>query len=80
MQLKRLVDKMASGSGTRADIDTIKRISQTMQMTSLCGLGQAVPTPVLTLLDYFEQEFLDHIDQDKCATNHCPVSVEEVFA
>ncbi len=76
--LKRLVDKIASGSGTAADIKAMRRLSTTMQMTSLCGLGQTVPTPVLTMLAYFNDEFMEHLDGGACATGVCRAAVKGV--
>jgi NADH:ubiquinone oxidoreductase subunit F (NADH-binding)/(2Fe-2S) ferredoxin len=56
-QMLRLLDKIAAGKGTDADIATIRRIAHAMQKASLCGLGQGAPNPVLSALRYFEPEF-----------------------
>ena len=53
----RILDKIAAGKGTEADIATIKRLAHAMQKASLCGLGQGAPNPVLSALRYFEPEF-----------------------
>jgi NADH:ubiquinone oxidoreductase subunit F (NADH-binding)/(2Fe-2S) ferredoxin len=56
-QMLRLLDKIAAGKGSEADIATIRRLAHAMQKASLCGLGQGAPNPVLSALRYFEPEF-----------------------
>ena len=60
-QMLRVLDKIADGNGTEADIATIKRLANAMQKASLCGLGQGAPNPVLSALRYFEPEFRDRL-------------------
>jgi NADH:ubiquinone oxidoreductase subunit F (NADH-binding)/(2Fe-2S) ferredoxin len=60
-QMLRLLDKIAAGKGTDADVATIKRLAHAMQKASLCGLGQGAPNPVLSALRYFEPEFRDRL-------------------
>jgi NADH:ubiquinone oxidoreductase subunit F (NADH-binding)/(2Fe-2S) ferredoxin len=57
MQMLRVLDKIAAGKGTDADVATIRRLAHAMQKASLCGLGQGAPNPVLSALRYFEPEF-----------------------
>jgi NADH:ubiquinone oxidoreductase subunit F (NADH-binding)/(2Fe-2S) ferredoxin len=56
-QMLRLLDRIAAGKGSEADIATIRRLAHAMQKASLCGLGQGAPNPVLSALRYFEPEF-----------------------
>ncbi len=58
-QLLTLLKKIAAGKGTREDYSMVKRIAEAMQQGSLCGLGQTAPTPVLTTMKYFENEYTD---------------------
>jgi NADH:ubiquinone oxidoreductase subunit F (NADH-binding) len=60
-QMLRVLDKIADGNGTEADIATIKRLANAMQKASLCGLGQGAPNPVLSALRYFKPEFRDRL-------------------
>jgi NADH:ubiquinone oxidoreductase subunit F (NADH-binding) len=57
----RLLDRIADGKGTTADVATIKRLARAMQRASLCGLGQGAPSPILSALRYFESEFADRL-------------------
>jgi NADH:ubiquinone oxidoreductase subunit F (NADH-binding)/(2Fe-2S) ferredoxin len=64
-QMLRLLDKIAAGTGTQADVVTIQRLAHAMQRASLCGLGQGAPNPILSALRYFEPEFRGHLVSDK---------------
>ena len=63
--------RITEGHGTRKDLDVIREISQRMQDTSLCGLGQRTPGPVMSTLRFFEAEFLAHIDDKLCPAGQC---------
>ncbi|PWR76326.1 NADH-ubiquinone oxidoreductase-F iron-sulfur binding region domain-containing protein [Methanospirillum stamsii] len=52
-----ILNRIVSGKGTRDDIEILKELSDTVQKTSLCGLGQTAPNPVLTTLQYFGEEY-----------------------
>ena len=70
-QLHGYLDKISKGNGTREDIAKMKRIGTAMKKASLCGLGQTAPNPVLSTLQYFEEEYLDHIDNGHCEAGKC---------
>jgi len=56
-----ILNRISAGKGTREDIDLLKELSETVQKTSLCGLGQTAPNPVLTTMQYFPEEYEDLI-------------------
>ncbi len=58
-QMLELLEKIHHGKGTPDDLGTIRDICHCMQTASLCGLGQTAPNPVLSTLQFFEQEYLD---------------------
>ncbi len=60
-----LFDKIARGEGTQGDVDHLKEISNTMMLTSKCEIGRTVPIPLLNILEYFEDEIRDLIDNQK---------------
>ena len=60
-QLLDLLLKMSNGEGEPEDIDSIKRICNSMRGASLCGLGQTAPNPVVSTLRYFENEYLERL-------------------
>ena len=53
VQLYRLLTKIRAGEATRADLERLKELCRMVQETSLCGLGQSAPNPVLSTLRYF---------------------------
>ena len=70
-RLLEAITRITEGHGSRKDLDIIREISQRMQDTSLCGLGQRTPGPVMSALRFFEAEFLAHIDDKLCPTGQC---------
>ncbi len=65
-----LLDKIARGEGSVADMDHLKEISKTMQMTSKCEIGKTVPTPLLDLMTHFEDDFLTCINEQKASKHY----------
>ena len=60
-----LMDKIARGEGTVGDLEHLKEVSATMQITSKCEIGKTVPTPLLDLMTHFEDEFMTLITEQK---------------
>ena len=56
-QMFGLLDKIAKGQGTQDDLALLEELCEVVQMTSLCGLGQTAPNPVLSTLRYFRHEY-----------------------
>ena len=69
-KLLALLDKVTAGKADQADLDQIQTLSQTIMDASLCGLGQSSPTPVLTAMRYFADEFQAHL-QGRCPAGVC---------
>ncbi len=65
-----LMDKIARGEGTVADMDHLKEVSRTMQTTSKCEIGKTVPNPLLDLMEHFESDFMDLIDNQKASPHY----------
>ena len=59
VQLHRLLTKIRAGEATQADMQRMKELCRMVQETSLCGLGQSAPNPLLSTLRYFPQEYED---------------------
>jgi NADH:ubiquinone oxidoreductase subunit F (NADH-binding) len=58
-----ILERLASGDGQQEDIHTLEELSNIMAISSLCGLGQAAPTPVLDTLKYFRNDYETRIQQ-----------------
>lgn len=70
-QMLNLLEKVTDGKATHDDIETIRRIAQTMQKASLCALGQTAPNPVMSTLRYFDEEYRQHVADKKCRAGKC---------
>jgi len=70
-RLYETLDKICLGNGTMEDIDKLRNLSNVIRDTSLCGLGQTSPNPVLSTLDNFYPEYMSHIKDHKCPAGQC---------
>ena len=57
VQIRKLLDKIIAGEGKPEDLDKLDKLCQVVKTTSLCGLGQSAPNPVLSTLKYFREEY-----------------------
>jgi bidirectional [NiFe] hydrogenase diaphorase subunit len=57
VQIRKLLDKLIAGEGVPEDLERLDVLCQTVKNTSLCGLGQSAPNPVLSTLKYFSGEY-----------------------
>lgn len=65
-----LLDKIARGEGSHDDIAHLKEVSSTMMITSKCEIGKTVPKPILDLMEHFEFDFNDLIDNQKASPDY----------
>nr|WP_307774901.1 NADH-quinone oxidoreductase subunit NuoF [uncultured Cetobacterium sp.] len=70
-RLWELLDKITKGNGTESDLVLLRELSETIKSTSLCGLGQTSPNPVLSTLGQFYDEYIEHITEKKCRAGQC---------
>jgi len=70
-RLHEILDKITQGNGTVEDIDKLKVLSDVIKDTSLCGLGQSSPNPVLSTIANFETEYKAHVEEGKCPAGQC---------
>ena len=71
MRMLEMIESICSGKGEPDVIDRLKELAAVVRETSLCGLGQTAPNPVLTTLRYFEDEYNEHIGNKKCPAGVC---------
>jgi bidirectional [NiFe] hydrogenase diaphorase subunit len=57
VQISKLLDKLIAGEGKSEDLEKLDKLCQLVKTTSLCGLGQSAPNPVLSTLKYFQNEY-----------------------
>ncbi len=70
-RLQELLVKICDGRGESGDIETMESLSAVIKESSLCGLGQTAPNPVLSTLRYFRHEYEAHIYDKKCPAKRC---------
>lgn len=63
-ELMLLLDKFVAKNATQSDFELLKSLCEVVQNSSLCGLGQTAPNPVLSTIKYFENEYLEGISND----------------
>jgi bidirectional [NiFe] hydrogenase diaphorase subunit len=63
-QLHNLLDKFAKKEATQSDLDLLEELCRMIKETSLCGLGQTAPNPVLSTLKYFKEEYIAGIKKE----------------
>ncbi len=70
-QMYTLLTRICTGAGTMDDLNLLVDLCGTIKETSLCGLGQTAPNPVLSTLRYFKNEYIEHIMHKRCPAGVC---------
>ncbi len=70
-RMLEILNRITSGEGEMEDIERLERLARVMKTTSLCGLGQTAPNPVLSTLRYFKDEYIAHIKDKRCPSGVC---------
>lgn len=70
-RLHELLEKITEGNATEDDIPRLRNLANVIKDTSLCGLGQTSPNPVLSTLDNFMNEYLAHVKEHQCPSHQC---------
>ncbi|MHA1911988.1 MAG: NADH-quinone oxidoreductase subunit NuoF [Candidatus Kariarchaeaceae archaeon] len=71
-----MLEKITRGEGEMSDLDELEELANVIKDTSLCGLGQTAPNPVLSTLKYFREEYEQHIIDKKCQAKICATLYE----
>jgi NADH:ubiquinone oxidoreductase subunit F (NADH-binding)/(2Fe-2S) ferredoxin/NAD-dependent dihydropyrimidine dehydrogenase PreA subunit len=71
-----ILERITQGEGREDDIERLERLAMTIKKTSLCGLGQTAPNPVLTTIRYFRDEFEAHINEARCPAKACTALID----
>ena len=71
VRLQEILDRICEGDGTLEDLDQLERLGDVVRRTSLCGLGQTAPNPVLSTLRHFRDEYLAHVTDKTCPAGVC---------
>jgi NADP-reducing hydrogenase subunit HndC len=74
--LYQILNKITHGKGDLKDLEKLKKFSEIIKSTSLCGLGQTSPNPVLSTLMNFYDEYVEHVTSKKCKAKQCRALIE----
>ncbi len=66
-----ILERICAGEGREGDIEMLEDMAKDIKKSSLCGLGQTAPNPVLSTLRYFRHEYEAHIKEKHCPSNSC---------
>ncbi len=69
--MKGILENICNGKGKEGDIERLEELSATVIDASLCGLGTSAPNPVLSTIQYFKDEYDEHIKDKKCRAGIC---------
>jgi NADH:ubiquinone oxidoreductase subunit F (NADH-binding) len=69
--LVRILEGFRCGTGGQPEIELIADLAETMQLTSICGLGQVAAAPITSALKYFPEEILAHVRERRCPAGVC---------
>ena len=70
-RMLEILERITAGEGEDGDIEKLEKLAVTIKKTSLCGLGQTAPNPVLTTIKYFRAEYEAHISDRRCPAAAC---------
>jgi len=77
VRLQEILERICDGSGTTGDLEELERLGEVVQKTSLCGLGQTAPNPVLSTMRHFRDEYLAHVVDKTCPAGVCTALLPE---
>ena len=70
-RMLEILEKLCSGEGNEYDIYRLEKLAVNIQKSSICGLGQSAPNPVISTLKYFREEFRQHAIEKECKAMEC---------
>ena len=70
-RMYEILTRITEGKGEEGDIEKLEELASHITSSSLCGLGQSAPNPVLSTLKYFREEYEEHIHNKSCKAGVC---------
>ena len=70
-RMLEILTRITEGKGEMKDLDRLKELAEVIKDTALCGLGQTSPNPVLSTLNNFYDEYVEHVKKHKCRAKKC---------
>jgi len=79
-RILELLEKITQGKADEKDLQILEDLCHDVKDSSLCGLGQTAPNPVLSALKYFREEFQAHIKEKRCPAGVCNALLQVVIS
>jgi NADH-quinone oxidoreductase subunit F len=70
-RMYEILEDICKGQGSLEQIDLLAELANVVRDTTMCGLGQTAPNPVLSTLKYFRNEYIEHIVNHRCPAGVC---------
>ncbi|MFC1556648.1 NADH-ubiquinone oxidoreductase-F iron-sulfur binding region domain-containing protein [candidate division KSB1 bacterium] len=70
-RMYEILEDISQGNGRLEQLDLLEELANVVKDTTMCGLGQTAPNPVLSTLRYFHDEYIEHIKYKKCSAGVC---------
>lgn len=71
MRLYEMLEDISNGKSSLEDLDKLEALCHVVKSSSLCGLGQTAPNPILSTLKHFRSEYEEHVVDKKCSAGVC---------
>ena len=75
-RMMEILNKITEGRGELSDLEELDELAHYIKSSSLCGLGQTAPNPVLSTLAHFKEEYLAHVVEKRCPSGVCTKLLE----
>lgn len=79
-RLYEMLTKITEGKGTVEDLEDMRKLAEVIKLTSLCGLGQTAPNPILSTMKYFYDEYLAHVVDKRCPSGVCQALLRYIIS
>ncbi len=70
-RMLEILERIVNGQGKLEDLDTLEELATMVKTMALCGLGKSAPLPVISTLNTFRDEYIEHIVDKKCRAKTC---------
>jgi bidirectional [NiFe] hydrogenase diaphorase subunit len=76
-QMNRILESITKYEASEREVAELQELTDLLKNTSLCGLGQSAPNPVISTMRYFPEEYKAHVEEKKCPAGVCNGDPEE---
>ncbi len=70
-RMREILERIVAGNGKEGDVELLLELADTISHTALCGLGKSAPSPVISTIKNFRDEYDAHIKDKRCPAGAC---------